>query len=240
VNQKEAELVLAAADDDAIKSFKHRLDRYSRDQEIITFPTRIDDRIFHPGSRRVARNDLSLSQDATLIVTTGRITEAKGWRLLLDAFKLFSATSSESLLIFVGDGEDKSKLIDYARNLGVETRVRVTGRVAPPIVASYLRAANVFVLGSVAEGWSTSLVESLASHLPIVTTYVSSASSIVRDGINGFVVHGRDPYKFAGSISNTLGLDVPVLEMYCKNEVQKYTLARLKTDLENLWPEVVN
>jgi len=48
------------------------------------------------------------------------------------------------------------------------------------------------LLGSQKEGWSTSLIEALACYKPIVTTKVSSAESIVNDGVNGYVVEQND------------------------------------------------
>ena len=68
-------------------------------------------------------------------------------------------------LILVGPGNDRQRLIDLAASLGIADRVQFTGGVDDP--ADYLRAADVFVLPSVAEGMSNSLLEAMATALPV-------------------------------------------------------------------------
>jgi len=224
--------ILAAADSGAINEFRRRAGGVLDDCAIRAFPTRVDTECFHQGDQPVARRSLSLPLTEKILVTSGRLHRAKGWPLLLDAFELFLTKHKNSQLVFVGDGADRSALEQSVAKKGLGDRVFLAGYQSPEQLALYLQAADLFVMGSEKEGWSTSLVEALACGLPIVTTRFSSADSIVLNSINGFVVE-RDPVIFACAMENALNL--PGVREFSQGEVEKYALANLTSSLEEVW-----
>lgn len=226
--------VLAAADQKAITGLYSRANGRLDGVTVKSFPTRIDTNIFCAGDKHLARNILELAADALTIVTTGRVHWAKGWALLLDAFALFAEKFPNSNLIFVGDGPDLGALYEQANYMGISGRVVVTGMKTPVEVSCYLQAADCFVMGSIEEGWCTSLLEALAVGLPIVTTSFSSADVIVREGVNGFIVK-RDPTAFASALESALNLGENVIR-YSEVERQKYSLTTLANDITAVWP----
>jgi glycosyltransferase involved in cell wall biosynthesis len=182
-----ANVILAAADAVAIASLKNRCHGLLSTKTINVFPTRVDTKIFYPGTKSKSREILKLPATNTIIVTTGRIHWAKGWQLLLEAFAIYLLKDSDAKLYFVGDGEDRLKLISVSEQLGIADSVVITGFLPSQTVAEYLRASDVFALASYKEGWSTSLVEALATCLPIITTAVSSSSFLVKNNLNGLI-----------------------------------------------------
>ena len=230
---RKANCILAAADEAAIAGMKKRAGRKLIGKDITSFPTRVDTDIFHPAEQSAARNKLDLPEDKIIVITTGRIHWAKGWPFLLESFKLFLEKSPKSLLIFLGDGDERDVLEQKASDLGLQENVVVTGYKTPPTIATYLQAADLFVMGSLKEGWCTVLVEALACHLPIVTTNFSSADTIVRQGDNGFVVN-REPLEFAKSMGKAL--DLPELAEYANSVIDRYALKNLAQDLFKVWP----
>ena len=64
--------------------------------------------------------------------------------------------------------------------------------------------ADLFVMGSFKEGWSTSLVEAVACGTRCVVTAFSSAEEMVQNGHNGFVLNERDESLFAESMDKAL------------------------------------
>ena len=193
---KKANCILAAADQNAVEDFKKRAGRHLTGKNIISFPTRVDTEVFHPDDRQYARKKLCLPENSIIAVTTGRIHWAKGWPFLLESFKLFLERFPGSLLIFLGNGAELSALRQKASELDICENIVIAGYQPPPIIASYLQASDLFVMGSLKEGWSTALVEALACQVPIVTTRFSSADTIVHHGVNGFVVE-RDPTEYS-------------------------------------------
>ena len=230
---RKATCILAAADESAITDLKRRAGEKLRGKNIISFPTRVDTDIFYPADRLVARKRLGLPDNAIIAVTTSRIHWAKGWQFLLESFREFHKKFPEALLIFIGDGSERNDLLHRAISLGLKEQVIVAGYQPPASVATYLQSANLFVMGSLTEGWSTVLVEALACHVPIVTTHFSSADTIVQNGVNGFVV-ARDTLKFVKAMESALTL--PGTAEYADRVIDRYALVNLERDLLHAWP----
>jgi glycosyltransferase involved in cell wall biosynthesis len=233
--KRKAKVILAAADSESIKNATIRTGNILKAEDIITFPTRFDPRIFSPLDRSACRKNLNISEQDFVLVTTGRLSWVKGWQLLIDAAtELYSEEKFKNLrLIFVGDGEDRKKIENYNKSLIDKNVVQLVGKLNQSEISQYLSAADVFVLGSIHEGWPTSLVEALACGCAIVTTNVSAASEIVCEGVNGYIVNDRDSINFANTIKKARNLKGFV--DYSLNERNKFSVDLLKDDLEKLW-----
>jgi glycosyltransferase involved in cell wall biosynthesis len=225
--------IIAAADDAAIAEFKDRAGPPLSSYTIHSFPTRVDTSLFFPEPKDAARNMLGLPAEGPILTVTGRLCWIKGWSFLLDVLRILSETLSGVRLVFVGDGEDRGPLIEKARVLGIEDRVRVTGFVPPDTVRHYINAADVCLVGSFREGWSLAMLETLACGKPLVSTDVSGARAMVRQGINGFVV-AREPDPFSSAVVSALELkDCQAASLEIARRFSVDTLAR---DLGVIWP----
>jgi glycosyltransferase involved in cell wall biosynthesis len=222
--------ILAAADESAISKLKSNAGFQLK--TIVSFPTRTDTSEFCPGDSVKERKRLAIPVNTTVITTSGRIHWAKGWDFLLDSFKKFSESVPDACLVFIGDGCDKEKLKCRASGIGISDKIILPGHLPPETVASYLRASDLFIMGSLKEGWSTVLVEAIACHLPVVTTKFSSADTLVQNGINGFTVN-RVPAEFAEKMKSALTLK-GVCD-YSEKTIPDYALYNLKHDLLNKW-----
>ena len=154
--------------------------------------------------------------------------------MILQGFQRARGKQPDLELVFVGDGEDRPQVVALADALGVSDAVHITGYVDAGRVVDYLNAAHVCAVGSHMEGWSMAMLEMLACGKAIVSTDVSGARDMIRQGENGCVVDGRDPGEFADALLQALTLTDAgrvSLEMARKFSVQ--TLAR---DLGALWP----
>jgi len=80
----------------------------------------------------------------------------------------------------------------------ISKRVELVGPVPRPVVRQHYEWADVFVFPSICEGSATVTYEALAAGLPVITT--PNAGSVVRDGIDGYIVPIRD----AGAIADRL------------------------------------
>ena len=105
----------------------------------------------------------------------------------------------------------KGKSYDVRVAGGVEDRVRTQrvcrnleflGRVPRSMIANEYKRADVFVLPSLVEGSAGVIYEALAAGIPVVTT--RSSGSIVRDGVDGFIVPERDPVALAKAINEII------------------------------------
>ncbi len=232
---KNVDVILAAADLTSIMRLRIRGGVNLDNVSIVSFPTHVDMNIFFPSDKIKMREIFNLSKRKKILVTTGRIHWAKGWKFLIDAFYLFLQREPNSLFIFVGDGEDRIFLEKEITKKNIQDKVIITGFKEQDLVAKYIQCADVFVMGSLKEGWSTSLIEALACAKPIVSTQVSSADTIIRNNKNGFIVKQNDIMGFVTGIEKALLLK-NVLE-YSVNEIEKYSLKNLSKHLGNLWKQ---
>lgn len=126
-------------------------------------------------------------------VCVGTISLRKGHQYLLRAFEILKRRLPEAELICVGD---------FKRDFRKE-RPKWGGRFTHyPLlpqreVAALLRTCTAFVFPSQEEGIARAQVEALASGLPVIGTHEGGATTLVEDGVEGFIVRGRDPEHIA-------------------------------------------
>jgi glycosyltransferase involved in cell wall biosynthesis len=228
-----ADVLAAAADADAISALKNRRGGILKNKQVHFLSTRVDTDIFKKADKRVVRSELGLRDEQTIFAATGRIHPVKGWRFLLQAVARYKESNANCFFIYVGDGGDRKDMETAISDHQLQDHVMITGFQPPDVVARYVQAADVFLLGSLKEGWSTSLIEAFACGKPIVTTKVSSATSIVKDGVNGFVVEQNDLNGFVAKMEKSLLL--PDFNEYVGKEIPKYSLLTVKQALGEIW-----
>jgi glycosyltransferase involved in cell wall biosynthesis len=123
------------------------------------------------------------------VVFTGRLHPQKNLDLLLKAWSSV-ATNRPGTLMLVGDGPDRIALEEQAAQLGIGDRVHFAGSVADP--AEHLRAADVFVLPSVAEGMSNSLLEAMATGLPSLVSDIGGNRDLITENVTGRLIASDD------------------------------------------------
>lgn len=142
-------------------------------QEMSVIYNGIDIDEFRPSEKKVI-------DDKIVILSTGRLIQRKGFQYLIQAVAGIDGVK----LQLVGDGNIKEELGEQAENLGVE--IEFSGTVEHSKVVSYLQKADVFVLPSLNEGMSNSVLEAMACGLPIIATNVGGSQELVKG--NGFIV----------------------------------------------------
>lgn len=224
---------LAAADSNSREEFSLRSNRLIKADDIYTFPTRFDERCYKMMPINECRKHLQIADNVCLIVTVGRLGWFKGWKLMIDAFSIFKKNNPNSLLVFIGDGEDHQKIFDYIHTLKIDDCVKLMGKQSPKTIASFLNASNLFVMGSYKEGWSTTLVEACACGVPCVVTNFSSSKEMISNGENGYVVENRDPNCFAQRMVDSINIDREYVRSYNK-KFQYLAQENIKSELERI------
>jgi glycosyltransferase involved in cell wall biosynthesis len=123
----------------------------------------------------------------------------KGLTYLLKAFKLVLERTSESVyLVITGQGPEEEKLRREIAELGIGERVRIyrTERDRFDVIRSY----DIFVLSSLQEGFSNSLVEAMAMGRACVATDVGGNAEAIVHGISGSIVPPEDVEAMAKAL----------------------------------------
>jgi len=149
-----------------------------------------------------ARRPLGLDPGRRYVATVARFHPVKDHATLLRAFAVCAATRTDVDLVLVGDGPLRADLERLAVDLGVRDRVRFLG--VRDDVAAILGAVDIFALTSLSEAASLTLLEAMASELPVVVTAVGGNPEIVRDGVDGLLVPRGDAGAIAAAICRLL------------------------------------
>lgn len=164
----------------------------------------VDTRRFAPApaaERERLRAVLGLAAPGPLAVYSGRLAPEKGVDVLLEAWALLSRSRLAPTLCVVGDGPEREPLLARARSLGIARAVRFPGAVEDP--SAWLRAADVFVLPSRAEGLSVALLEAMACGLAVVATDVGGTREVAPEG-TALLVPAEDPQALAAALRRSL------------------------------------
>ena len=135
------------------------------------------------------------------VLFLGRLHAQKNLDTLLEAWPEV-ARRLEASLLFAGDGPEARRLRNRARAIGCAGSTHFLGAVQNPL--DLLRAADVFVLPSVAEGMSNSLLEAMAVGLPVVASNAGGNVDLVSDGKTGLVVDARAASGWTSAIVRLL------------------------------------
>lgn len=125
-----------------------------------------------------------------VIVSVGRLSRVKNQELLLEVFQEIHHNYPDYRLVIYGEGDYREVLDKKIRDLQLETCVSLPG--AYTDVLSRILPAEIFVMTSDYEGMSNALIEAMALGIPVISTRVSGAVDIIRNGENGKLVNVRD------------------------------------------------
>ena len=141
-------------------------------------------------------------EDCLVIGTVGRVQEVKHHQALVDAF-IMMVTRDPSLkarlrLAIIGDGPLLGGLRERVAAAGVAGLVWMPG--ARNDIPEILRSFSVFALPSIAEGTPGSILEAMATGLPVVATRVGGIPAVVLHEETGLLVPPRDPEALAQAL----------------------------------------
>jgi len=161
----------------------------------------VDCTLFHPAG---AYDDTAPHPDFSgpghfVIGTVGRMQEVKDQVTLARAFvRLMQAlpgAEQRLRLIMVGDGPLRERVRALLAEAGVDQFAWLPGR--RDDVARIMRSFDLFVLPSLAEGISNTILEAMATGLPVLATAVGGNPELVREGETGILVPREDPERMA-------------------------------------------
>ncbi len=150
----------------------------------------------------VARFGYLGPRDGGSAVMVGRLSAEKDVATLIQAASIVVREYPAFRLEIAGDGPCIADLRCLVDELGLGDQVRFLGEVRD--IPNLLARASLFVLPSLTEGISLTLLEAMARGLPVVTTRVGGNPEVVDEGRTGLLVPERSPAELAGAILRLL------------------------------------
>ena len=143
--------------------------------------------------------------DSVVVGIAARLNPVKDMSTLIRGFADAYKFCNKLRLVIAGDGEEREKLGNLARELGVEQQVTFAGWISGGMDRFY-SALDINVLTSLSETFSYALTEGARFHLATISTAVGGLPYLIDDGVNGYLFTPRD-WETLGKRLAALGTD---------------------------------
>jgi glycosyltransferase involved in cell wall biosynthesis len=171
----------------------------------------------------------------------GRLVVQKSLDHLLKAWAGAADRLNGWKLVIVGGGEEKEKLVELARDLGLSESVVFAGETGN--VAEYYKKASFFVMSSMHEGLPVVLIEALFYGLPAVSYDCPyGPREIIKDSVNGVLVENGNIAALSETIVK-LALDTPFREKLAAgtaDSVSKFSMQEISADWDRFFSDILN
>jgi len=162
-----------------------------------------------------------------VILTVARLIPRKGLDYLIKSIPNIVKKNKNIELRIIGEGSEKKKLVELAKELGIKKYVKFVGYVPHKKLPKHYRNSDVFILPSLYEGMSNTVLEALASGLPIITTNTGGTKELIDK--NGIIIKK----------SSIIEIENAILSLTDKKRLKMGEISR-KTALKFTWKEVAD
>jgi glycosyltransferase involved in cell wall biosynthesis len=168
-----------------------------RGKRIVLVDNGIDTSIFRPGAG---------GRERPVVASAGFLTPRKGTGDLLEASRLLHQRGVDHELVLAGDPIPEAGGLQLeALRAGAGAQVGFLGYVAPDAMPDFYATSDVFCLASWWEAMPISVLEAMASGLPVVATKVGDIPRAVEDGVTGLLVPARSTELLTDALEKVLG-----------------------------------
>jgi glycosyltransferase involved in cell wall biosynthesis len=157
----------------------------------------VDTALFSPTSS-------AANNDTPILLCVGRLVNAKGQGVLLQAAKILIERGIRFHLQFVGDGPDKASLEQFSAAHQLSAQVNFLGKVNHDQIQTLQQKADIFVLPSFAEGIPIVLMEAMACGTPCVTTHITGIPELFTHDYDGLLVRPGNALMLADALEQLI------------------------------------
>ncbi len=153
--------------------------------KITRVPIWVDTKMFREGTPNF---DLHRTYPgfAHIVLSIGRLQPEKNYAKLIKVFSHIARVHNDTILLIVGSGPERERLVNLSRTLGIDKSVIILPWARD--VVSYYKTSDIYVQPSLYEGWCLTAVEAMSAGTPVIMTDVGCAGEVVRNEETGIVV----------------------------------------------------
>ncbi|MEZ4414384.1 MAG: N-acetyl-alpha-D-glucosaminyl L-malate synthase BshA [Gemmatimonadota bacterium] len=208
------------------------------EERIRVIPNFVDPAIFHPDHKPCHRASLAPGGEPILM----HVSNFRPVKRVVDVVEIFARVREKRplRLVLVGDGPDRVRAEQRARELGVDDGVMFLGKHAT--VEELLSCADVFLLPSETESFGLAALEAMASGAPVVATRVGGIPELVPDGEAGFLLELGDVEGMADAVKTLLDDSETAQRMRAAARavaVERFSAARVVPEYEAFYADVL-
>lgn len=134
------------------------------------------------------------------LIFVGRLVAQKGLKMLLNAISVAKEDCPHLKLVIIGDGPERKNLENITLKENLQDIVTFVGEKTGEGLKEYYENSQGFILPSLYEGQSLALLDAMAAGLAVIATDVGASSSLVQQGITGYLVPPNDANALASVI----------------------------------------
>lgn len=181
-----------------------QIDEYPSEDAVV-FPWGVDLNAFVPGpDTRGIRERLDW-HDCFVLLSTRAWNPRYGLDVLIEAFRMAHARSPTLRLMLLGTGRLAADVRGWITRHALDEVVHCPGQIPHAQLPEYFRSADLYVSCVSNDGSSVSLLEAMASGLPVVVTDAPGNREWVAGGKNGWLAPAGDPEQFAEAFQEAVG-----------------------------------
>lgn len=173
------------------------------------------------------------------LLAVGRMSEEKGFHLLIPIFQCLAADFPDWQLVILGDGPDRPALEAQIASAKLNKRISLPGRAGN--IGQWYAAADLYVMSSRFEGFPNTLAESMAHGLPAVSFDCDTGPrDIVRHEVDGLLVPAGDVAKLEAALRRLMG-DPPLRQQMGARAVEvreRFSVQRVTRMWEELFEDL--
>lgn len=159
---------------------------------IVTIENGVDLKPYKELTNPLQKSDLGIPETAVLLIYVGRLAVEKDVERLIDQFAVALDITANIHLLIVGDGPSRQELEQHARDLGLADKVHFSGAIPYEDVPRYMAAADIFATASVSEVHPLTVIEAMATGLPVVAVSSPGIVDTVESGKTGLLTTRPD------------------------------------------------
>lgn len=176
--------------------------KYSRNYFGTIYNMMLEDKVQY--DRKQVRNELGVMDEQITVLSTGRLTEEKGYDVLTEVMKHYKGDAKITFII-AGDGAYKTKMEEALAEQIAQGQVKLLGYRSD--ISRILTAGDIFIMPSRHETLCMSLLEAGQKGLALIASNVGGMREIVEDGNNGYLVDVGDVDAFIRKIDELRDID---------------------------------
>ena len=219
------------------------VNNYHLNKEINVIPTGIDISKFNLNYLKEVnklKNKYHIKNNDFIIGTISRIAQEKNFEEELLAFQKLNEINPHIKLAIVGDGPYLGKLKTIINKLNLDNKVILTGNIEYQKIPIYYHLFNVFTSFSKTETQGFTIIEALASSLPVVCINDNSFKEMVINNYNGYLFNNHEEFiKYVLDLinNNSKYLD---MKLKAKNSVYKYSKEVFASEVLKIYQKALN
>lgn len=180
-------------------------------------------------SRAEKRKEIGVPSDAKLLISVGELSVRKNHKTVVSALQKLS---NEYWYVIVGRGD----LEDELKSLDNTGRLKLLGYRND--IAELLHASDLFVFPSIQEGLPVSLMEAMASGLPVVCSDIRGNDDLVDDGYGGFLCDCRDVNRYVEAINQVSPERAKEMCIYNISKIKEFDITEINKQMHSIYEAV--